>query len=62
MIEQIRKNVALLTRSLPNSLFNTSDITSNKFNNILYYNLSNGTITNPGSKMDNDDIRTLIVE
>jgi hypothetical protein len=62
LIEQIRKNVALLTRSLPGGLINTSDLSANTFNDILYYKMTNGTITNPGTKMGNDDIQTLIVE
>ena len=52
-INTIRKNVALMTRSVPNGKMNITDTTSNTLNNIMYYKRdgSSLSIRNPNGKM-----------
>ena len=63
VINSIRKNIAILTRSLPAGKMNTTPATSNKFNNILYYKIpSNSIVSGVNVKMNTNDSRSLIVE
>ena len=59
----LRRNVSLLKRNLPTKYINTGGSAFETYNDILYYKVPVGTqITGIGGKMNNANVRTLVIE
>lgn len=62
IINTIRKNIALMTRSLPSDKMNTLANTNNFLHDFMYFKWSGIEVTDIHSKLNDNNLRSIIVE